>query len=122
MLTRSLSAATVCSNVFIAAACWLTEADIENDRYRFCDHQVRGSLSRFGTESLRGAAFGRCTACSDTVVDGYREGGYRFLLQAFNGGSYLEDLTGLTELHKEAEAALESVDFFDDEDEDGELL
>ena len=88
-------------------------------------HQIRGTLSRFATESLRGAAFARCTACSDTVVQALNdpaEGGFNFLMRAFNGGAYLEDLTGLTELHKSAEAALASVDFFDDEDEDGELL
>ena len=71
---------------------------------------------------MRGAAFAHCTACSDVVVDRLREGGYHFLLQAFNGGSFLEDLTGLTALHQQAEAALESVDFFDDDDDEGELL
>ena len=88
-------------------------------------HQIRGTLSRFATESMRGAAFSRCTACSDTVVQALSdpaEGGFGFLLRAFNGGAYLEDLTGLTQLHASAEAALASVDFFDDEDEDGELL
>ena len=33
------------------------------------------------------------------------------------GATYLEDLTGLTQMHKETEAALEAVEMFD-EDED----
>jgi ubiquitin-like modifier-activating enzyme ATG7 len=40
------------------------------------------------------------------------------LLRAFNEEGYLEKLTGLDKLYEEGEAALESVDW--DEDEDGE--
>lgn len=39
------------------------------------------------------------------------------LLKAFNDQKYLESLTGLDKLFAEGEAALESVDW--DEDEDG---
>ena len=35
-------------------------------------------------------------------MKGLQDGGFRFLLQAFNGGTFLEDLTGLTELHRQA--------------------
>lgn len=42
------------------------------------------------------------------------------LLKAFNQPGYLEQLTGLDKLHAEGEAALESVDWDDDEDIDGE--
>ena len=45
-------------------------------------HQVRGQLSRFGTECMRGSHFVHCTACSDTVVQRLREGGAHFLMQA----------------------------------------
>ena len=40
------------------------------------------------------------------------------LLRAFNEEGYLEKTTGLDKLHDEGEAALESVDW--DEDDDGE--
>jgi ubiquitin-like modifier-activating enzyme ATG7 len=42
------------------------------------------------------------------------------LLQAFNDQKYLEKLTGLDKLYEEGEAALESVDW-DEDDEDDEL-
>lgn len=39
------------------------------------------------------------------------------LLKAFNETGYLEQLTGLDQLHDEGEAALESVDWDEDDDE-----
>ena len=39
------------------------------------------------------------------------------LLEAFNDTKYLERLTGLDKLFDEGEAALESVDWDDDDDE-----
>ena len=64
-----------------------------------------------------GHAFERCTACSRTVVDAFEEKGLDFLMAAFNRASYLEDMTGLTQMHAETEAALEDcVGFSDDED------
>ena len=42
------------------------------------------------------------------------------LLKAFNEAGYLEKLTGLDQLHDEGEAALESVDW-DEDDEDGDF-
>eukprot|EP00967_Tisochrysis_lutea_P025380 scaffold29290_cov31-Tisochrysis_lutea.AAC.2 len=68
-----------------------------------------------------GSAFEKCTACSDIVADAYRERGFDFLMEAFNGGTFLEELTGLAQMHREAEAALEGVDLFDeavDEEDD----
>jgi len=72
-------------------------------------HQIRGSLPLFRTTCMRGSAFDRCTACSATVVDAFREKGVEFLMSAFNSSSYLEDLTGLTEMHRETEAKLEEM-------------
>jgi hypothetical protein len=39
------------------------------------------------------------------VLCEYETRGFEFLLQAFNTPDYLEDITGLTQLHKETEAA-----------------
>lgn len=50
------------------------------------------------------------------VVAEYRKRGMEFVLQAINQPSYLEDLTGLTELMKSASAF--QVDWDDDETED----
>ncbi|KAE9463970.1 hypothetical protein C3L33_04210, partial [Rhododendron williamsianum] len=65
-------------------------------------HQVRGSLSQFSQMTLVGHASNSCTACCTTVVSEYRKRGMDFVLQAINHPTYLEDITGLTELMKSA--------------------
>ncbi|PHT34983.1 Ubiquitin-like modifier-activating enzyme atg7 [Capsicum baccatum] len=65
-------------------------------------HQIRGSLSQFSQMTLVGHASTCCTACSSTVVSEYLTKGMDFILQAINHPTYLEDLTGLTELMKSA--------------------
>jgi hypothetical protein len=42
------------------------------------------------------------------------------LLIAFNKGTFLEELTGLAQMHREAEAELEGLDLFDEPMEGGE--
>ncbi|XP_050224241.1 ubiquitin-like modifier-activating enzyme atg7 isoform X2 [Mercurialis annua] len=63
-------------------------------------HQIRGSLHQFSQMTLVGHASNSCTACSGTVISEYRKSGREFLLQAINHPTYLEDITGLTELMK----------------------
>ncbi|KAL5576554.1 hypothetical protein UlMin_018253 [Ulmus minor] len=65
-------------------------------------HQIRGSLSQFSQMTLIGHSSNSCTACCGTVVSEYRKRGMEFILQAINHPTYLEDLTGLTELMKSA--------------------
>jgi len=50
------------------------------------------------------------------VLKAYEEQGFEMLLKAFNEPGYLESLTGLDKLYDEGDAALESVDW-DEEDE-----
>lgn len=40
------------------------------------------------------------------------------LVKAFNDGDYLEHLTGLDELHRESEKAMEGMDWEEGSDED----
>ncbi|KAL0542753.1 hypothetical protein IC582_017830 [Cucumis melo] len=63
-------------------------------------HQIRGFLSQFSQMTLVGRSSNSCTACSSMVVSEYRNRGMDFILQAINHPTYLEDLTGLTELMK----------------------
>ena len=81
-------------------------------------HQIRASLPMFRVDAMVGAAFDKCTACSETVLRAFQERGFAFLLEAFNRATFLEDLTGLTAMHAETEAALEEVGLFDDDDEE----
>ncbi|CAH2046260.1 unnamed protein product, partial [Thlaspi arvense] len=76
-------------------------------------HQIRGSISQFSQITLLGEASNSCTACSETVVSEYREKGNSFILEAINHPTYLEDLTGLTELKKAANSF--NLDWDDDD-------
>uniref|UniRef100_A0A8C4GK58 Ubiquitin-like modifier-activating enzyme ATG7 n=1 Tax=Dicentrarchus labrax TaxID=13489 RepID=A0A8C4GK58_DICLA len=69
-------------------------------------HQIRGFLSRFDNVLPASLAFDKCTACSPIVLDNYEREGFNFLSKVFNSShSFLEDLTGLTLLHQETQAA-----------------
>lgn len=46
--------------------------------------------------------------------------GFDVLLRAFNETGYLEELTGLAELHREGELALEAVDWEEEGDGEGD--
>lgn len=81
-------------------------------------HQIRASLPMYRNDVMIGQAFDKCTACSSTVLDAFRERGFSFLHEAFNRATYLEDLTGLTQMHAETEAALEDISLLDDDAED----
>lgn len=78
-------------------------------------HQIRGFLSRFQQIMPASRAFDKCTACSRIVVEHYEKEGFDFLLKAFNDPHYLEDLTGLTQMHEETSNA-EIWDFEADEE------
>jgi len=80
-------------------------------------HQLRGFLGQFRNMPLVGAAYDKCTGCSETVLKAYETQGFSMLLEAFNDTKYLEKLTGLDKLFDESEAALESVDWDDDDEE-----
>ncbi|XP_063283001.1 ubiquitin-like modifier-activating enzyme ATG7 [Pelobates fuscus] len=78
-------------------------------------HQIRGFLSRFDNVLPVSLAFDKCTACSVKVIEQYEKDGFQFLSNVFNSShSFLEDLTGLTLLHQETQAA-EIWDMSDDE-------
>ncbi|GJJ14722.1 hypothetical protein Clacol_008989 [Clathrus columnatus] len=81
-------------------------------------HQLRGYLGQFRNMLITGAAYDRCTGCSDLVLNAYEREGFDMLLQAFNEVGYLERLTGLDKLYNEAEDTLEAVHWDEDDDDD----
>ncbi|KAG5636736.1 hypothetical protein H0H81_006994 [Sphagnurus paluster] len=83
-------------------------------------HQLRGFLAQFRNLHIVGAAYDRCTGCSETVVQTYEKEGFEMMLKAFNDPKYLPSLTGLDKLYDEGEAALETVDW-DEEDGDADF-
>lgn len=64
-------------------------------------HQIRTFLSRYQLMLPTCRAYEKCTACSNVVLDSYKEKGFDFLMKVFNNPSHLEDITGLTKLHQE---------------------
>ena len=82
-------------------------------------HQIRGYLTHYQNIVTQGPAFAQCTACSTIVRKEYEQKGFSFLHHVFNdSGSYLETLSGITELNKGAEQYdLDDFCMSDDEDE-----
>lgn len=83
----------------------------------YVPHQIRVSLPFFRNDLMRGSSFDRCTACSSTAIHAFTAHRHQFLSCAFNSTSFLEDLTGLTQMHRDTEAALQEVVAFDNEDD-----
>jgi len=81
-------------------------------------HQLRGFLAQFRNVPITGAAYDRCTGCSETVLKAYESRGFDMMLQAFNELGYLESLTGLDKLHDEGQAALDAMEAVDWDEED----
>ncbi|WOK99354.1 hypothetical protein Cni_G08066 [Canna indica] len=82
-------------------------------------HQIRGSLPQYSQMTLVGHSSNSCTACSSTVVSEFKERGMDFVLQAINHPTYLEDLTGLTELMESAKSF--KLDWDDETDDDADI-
>ncbi|KAK1216617.1 Autophagy protein 7 [Marasmius sp. AFHP31] len=84
-------------------------------------HQLRGYLAQFRNLQIVGAAYDRCTGCSETVVKAYEKEGFDMMVKAFNEPKYLEELTGLDKLYDDSEKALENVDWIEGEDEEDDF-
>ena len=81
-------------------------------------HQLRGFLGQFRNVPIVGAAYDRCTGCSETVLEAYERDGFEMLLKAFNDTEFLPELTGLKRMYEETQAALENDDLVDAEEDD----
>jgi ubiquitin-like modifier-activating enzyme ATG7 len=88
-------------------------------------HQIRGFLSTFSNMSISGKSYNCCSACSDRIVDAYNADGWDFVQKALNEKGYVEELSGLTEVQRAAEAAAAEIDFSEEdeiEEGDGEMI
>lgn len=84
-------------------------------------HQIRGFLSTFSNLNIIGRSYDCCSACSDKIVNAYRSEGWEFVLKALNEKDYVEELSGLKDVQRAAEAAELDIDFSEgDEEEEGE--
>lgn len=90
-------------------------------------HQIRGFLSNFNSLNIIGQAYDCCSACSEKVLTAYEDGGWEFVEKALNDTDYVEELSGLKEVQRAAEAAAADIEFSEEEgiedvDEEGELV
>ncbi|KIX03807.1 E1-like protein-activating enzyme Gsa7p/Apg7p [Rhinocladiella mackenziei CBS 650.93] len=88
-------------------------------------HQIRGFLSNFTNINIAGKAYDCCSACSEKVLTAYQADEWDFVQKALNEKDYVEELSGLKEVQRVAEAAAADIEFSEDEtaeDEDGELI
>lgn len=61
-------------------------------------HQIRGFLSTFENISVTGKSYKCCSACSEKVINAYREQGWDLVRKVLNEPGYVEELSGLKEV------------------------
>ena len=66
-------------------------------------HQIRGFLSEFNQVLPTCLSYKNCTACSESIINLYKKDGLDFLLKVFNDCTYLEEVSGLKEIHEETD-------------------
>ncbi|KAI9907946.1 hypothetical protein PsorP6_003116 [Peronosclerospora sorghi] len=101
-------------------SCTHPRASVSNeDRKLIVPHQVRGFLNAFEKGVVAGPVFDKCNACSPKVLRAYVADGFDLLACACHCTTYLDELTGLSELVDDADARMADVE---DSDEDGTLV
>ncbi|GME78554.1 unnamed protein product [Ambrosiozyma monospora] len=80
-------------------------------------HQLRGFLHSFEILKLKAQNYKFCAGCSYAVLNEFENNGWDFVKKALNKSKYIEELTGLTKVHKEAEEAELLLDIEDSDDE-----
>jgi ubiquitin-like modifier-activating enzyme ATG7 len=75
---------------------------------------------------VTGTPYDCCSACSDKVISEYEKEPWEFVKKALNEKGWVEEMSGLAEVQRKAEAAAEELEWDDEgvlEDEgEGELI
>lgn len=103
------------------------ERDPPNHPLGLVPHQIRGFLSNFQNMIISGQSYDCCSACSPKIIEAYRTGAWDFIKRALTEKDYVTELSGLAEVHRQAEAAADNLDWdsepgMEDEEGEGELL
>jgi ubiquitin-like modifier-activating enzyme ATG7 len=89
-------------------------------------HTIRGYLSTFSNLQVEGTPYDCCSACSDKVIARYEADPWDFVQRALNEKGWVEEMSGLAEVQRKADAAALDVDWEEEDegglDDEGELL
>ena len=72
-------------------------------------HQIRGFLANFQNMVIKGKAYDCCSACSDKIVTAYQDDGWEFVRRALNDKMFIETVSGLGEVNKNALGEIRSL-------------
>ncbi|CAG9815585.1 unnamed protein product [Phaedon cochleariae] len=89
-------------------------SDINPSNLGLVPHSIRGFLSSFEQFLPATQKYKNCVACSDMIIQEYKEKGMEFLLEVFNSSKHLEDVALLTEMLKETDFG-EVLEFSDED-------
>lgn len=78
-------------------------------------HQIRGFLNNFSTLKLSTPAYAHCSACCPEIIDSCQELGWDFVRAALNDHTYIEQISGLTQVQQDAEKATQEWEEDDEE-------
>lgn len=85
-------------------------------------HQIRGFLNNFSSLQLETPAYNHCSACSPEVINMCKDLGWDFVKAALNDHTYVEQLSGLAQVHEETEKITEKWEFEDEEEEGDDFI
>ncbi|KAF2072280.1 hypothetical protein CYY_006412 [Polysphondylium violaceum] len=101
------------------------QAETETDIYAgastplgIVPHQLRGFLSHYQTMPLFGHPFKHCTACSDQILEEFKNRGWDFILQVLNDSTCLTKIAGIDNLNQEDVNIDWEIDLSDDDDDE----
>lgn len=78
-------------------------------------HQIRGFLHNFNSMKIWGPAYPNCSACSEPIVNAWRQGGWEFVKEALNNPEMVSEISGLSEIQRQAEK-LADIGFASEDD------
>jgi len=81
-------------------------------------HQMRGFLYNFQNLIVKGRSYDCCSACSPNILEAYESGGWEFVKRALCERGYVDEVSGLAEVHRRAEEADKAGWSESDEDDD----
>jgi ubiquitin-like modifier-activating enzyme ATG7 len=85
-------------------------------------------MRKFEQLVIKGRSYDCCSACSKKVIDLYKSEGWAFVKRCLNEQGYVEEVSGLKELQRQAEAAEAAMEAWSDDeggdefDAEGEII